>query len=286
LTSALLVTALLWPVGGYKPYDYCAVPSEDKLVNRWFADHHSVSAQPLAIDRVSKTFLPGHTPDRIVMRRTTALDRDHFNVLLVPVGYGPDQVDAVMTDVLDRLDTTFGSLGEVRFGYAYPSVSMAFAHIEQLVVVDGAQADQMQRIEDLLGVDALVFVINTTEHLGTAYGQHAIAGGPKMRDTIVHEMGHVFGLDDGYRRYYGAQSLPSTELFFDVSSLPWYVALAYGEVKPDIERIGRCGDRPVYRFVGADQTQMGDGSGFSAMQFSIMQHFIKDMVAAKDKHHP
>lgn len=290
----IALVALLAPIGMWPPqgraYDYCATPAAHAVVDRYRADPSSVKLEPFALPKQADSISPPKDFGRITLVGSSRSSHEEWRVILVPVGYPAKQIDERMHDLAGKLRSAFRSTGPIRFGYVFPSVDLAFSHVDRLLVADAAHIKRFwEQSLRLVEADALIFVLNSDQYVAGAYvlERYAIVAGQADLNAylIVHETAHLLGLDDGYDRYYGASELPGTELFFDVDSLPGYAAEAYRHVRPKIERAGICGDKSVYRFVGSRDTVMARGSSFNNVQRFILRRTIQDRISKKQSAH-
>ena len=278
---------------GPEIFDYCSKKTaRSSEVNKFVAGKDVEFNQLIEGDREELNKLE-ILPEEIIT--SDELSKYKLNIVFVPVGYEDNQkLEEKMTEVVDIASEAFERL-PLNFAYLNKSVPVELEYLERIVFF--SQEDDAKfiysKISKVYPGDKLVFIINTEKRVGISQfkGKFALLSGEvDLNYVLIHEMGHLFALDDGYQRYYPKSSLNGSELFFDKSEIPRWVSLANVSLNaPEIPVNGVCNGKQVYSFYenGTDimdrsftkeqiEKMIAEDSLFNPLQKEIMNLYVRD----------
>lgn len=282
------------PIG--EPYDYCQLTEESNTIDR-----------VMAREAVPFTVLYEMNREAIRSLELSAENIVHrgshpYRFLLVPVGYSDPEL------FQERLEYFSGFLSRafqgvpVSFPYLNQSVPLGIAHADRYAVLtDYSGADMLrEHLEPIFPVQGMAFVFHTPDTvpfsaMGSSDQRYTVFAGdlPQAPSTAIHEIGHYFGLGDGYNRFYQPSELPGTELFLSVDALPALLRDAYDAVQPPPYWTGNfCMSQPILTFYrpGTDvmdrtfstteleRLLMAGESPFNRLQREIMNRFVRERL--------
>ena len=267
-------------------YDYCLLGESEEL-----------KSDPVVIQKIDKALKPGEPPDRLRTFVKAGQGKKSFRIVLVPVGYQADKIDAIMLKLIKVLQVGFVGVKNMSFSYAYPSYEVEFVHDEQ--IIGPKNWDEVKKLKKVFqdqSFDAVVLILNARDYLATAYDTEEVAIVADFEDYVkyflIHETAHLLGLDDGYKPPTNKKWSPNSELFFGTNSLLPLVTEAYKGLRspPGTVLAGKCLDHLVYRFEGSDKSIMtkvfwsDEKPLFTKFQLRMMNLYIwnnKNKPAAK-----
>lgn len=286
-------------------YDFCAEPDKNSDdVDRYLADRSSIKPQMLKLPKERTALTVQRPPERIHIFGEGNFAQKYLRVVLVPIGYAHQKLSSEMEQLVTVARAAFAGVPELSFAYVYPAYNMSFFHVERLVILDGPMYYQLMTgpFVSLAQADGVIFILNTKEYVASAgrdaeHRPWAVASGKDgfSRYSLIHEIGHMLGLGDGYSRYYRSAELPGTELFYGQGRWPPYIGEIYTSLAepPAVVYAGRCGQESIYRFHGSSQTVMAadptldnefNASGaFSEIQKRVMNRFIRNYLEKRLK---
>lgn len=287
--------ALPWKSAG-EPYDYCLLTEESNTIDRI-----------MAWEEVPFTVLYDGNREALRSLELSADDIVNpgdslYRFLLVPVGYSEPEL------FQERLEYFSGFLSRafqgipVSFPYLNQSVPLGISHADRYVVLsDPREADILrEHLEPIFPVQGMAFVFHTPDTvpfsaMGSSDQRYTVFAGdlPQAPSAAIHEIGHYFGLGDGYNRFYQPSELPGSELFSSVDTLPALLRDAYDAVQPSLYWTGNfCRDQPILTFYrpGRDVMDrtfsttelehllMAGESPFNRLQREIMNRFVRERL--------
>lgn len=289
------------PFGPFRDhsFDFCAKSAIQDEVDDYLANPDPSKLKPLKLPVPPDAISVERAPAQLKVFDETDPGKCYFRVFLVPVGYPPDQIDNKMNELIHSARIAFSGVLGLSFAYVSQSYNVNFGHIERLIMPATIKFPE-KLWESLAKPNAVVFVLNTEEWVGTAEFDDtppwAVITGEDNYSNIMlaHELGHVLSLGDGYPRFYRACEIPGTELFFEDLPSNVYEAYSAATIFPRIIRAGKCDTQEVFRFADSENTAMthisnlgcsyGDKAHFYAfneIQTRIMDSFVRRHLAAK-----
>lgn len=215
-----------------------------------------------------------------------------YQLMLVPVGYESREIVPSMEALADVLMRVFRSV-DVEFSYLTRSVPIGLTRIngKWLTVTErsdsGDAARLLKNVQRVFPAHQIAFIYHTDALYSGFFWRFAvISTGPSFwHKIVIHELGHQFGLDDGYQRLYNRSSLRGTELFIHTDSLTGETAEAYRLFRPETHAAGfLCDGMEVQTFIPPSQNvmsgwaygnnELADILARGAAVFSPMQEWI------------
>ncbi len=268
-------------------YDYCAVTPSSNLVDQ------SRAGTPIPPEEV-KILTQGNLDQVKTMDFEIVggekFSKDRFAVVFVPVGFDGQSIDRTVSDLTKGIKNNFGNVS-LDFGYVDRSVPIGINLLEysaNFVNWDEYFAFK-DRVDSRVDNAIIVFVINSDKGFASA-SEYEITISANTRDidlVVTHEMGHIFGLDDGYNAFKGPENLPNNELWYaDEKPEALQNALNNLSETPPVFQVGSCNGKSVYSYYDPDYNIMWSeygrrspwGSIFTPVQQEIMNQTIAEML--------
>ncbi len=157
---------------------------------------------------------------------------DALQVLIVPIGFPQEEIDQKFPERVATLDSIWSQLGlNIHYTYVRRSLPILVYGTKEdwNMDVDNSSIEQVQKMVEALGEKPDVYIFNVNTSYG---GAHSRWDAPVIEAddsdylyTMLHELAHQEGLEDGYEStggYYNiGRILYSTEFFLaDENGLP------------------------------------------------------------------
>ena len=245
-----------WPEED-KRFDYCKITKDSDAVDKILAtklvpdnilfegDLEAIEQLEINLEDIVHADIENITFDRLAIPET-------YNIIFVPIGYeNEDKIEKRMEGIIDVVDSAYQGVS-VDFSYLKFSVPVGVGNIERLpLILDYNEPNTLlDKIQMEYPAHTMMFVVNSNIHLGSA-GRYGIMSGESMHPAYlsIHEAGHLLGLGDGYKRYYGKSRINGTELFTDIKKVSPITKRAYDLLLPDIVEVdGVCNGKQVHSF--------------------------------------
>jgi len=215
----------------------------------------------------------------------------NFHIVIVGFGFSKTGMPAVMTGLIRRAQKNFEGVN-IDFSYLKIPMEAEFDHLgpEIFFKDESYKQNLFDSIRAVYPMGSMISGINTRLGLGTSQGASAIF---TINDVSVatfimtHEIGHQFGIGDGYPYSYLPEAIPNSELFY-LDQMPPNLAKAIKELgyTPPMYLMGTCRGKSVYQFYDTRYNIYGDwgptgpnpwgDSPFTPLQILIMNNFIHD----------
>ena len=249
-------------------YEYCQLSDESTAIDRALAGEE-VDSTTLAVGDVDQLRSLGFSDIQYVNEPRPK----RYTIAVIGVGYSND--DVLKNDVVsvaNKIDSLFGDF-ELNVLYSYEEVPFT------LVSVDGfLNLPPDEEIEALFesfkkraDVDGIVVAFDSEDfYAGSRYVEYnpelhevdqftrqefvAMISGRfvNLGHLLAHEIGHGFGLHDGYQRYYGVDDMGGSTLFRTVSDLNSLALQSISSTDPVvIDTGGTCNGEKTYSLVSS-----------------------------------
>lgn len=276
-------------------YEYCKQIDNTASDLVKFREGLNVPFQPLKLEEKvlkfeivkSKIVYDFDNPIKVI--NVGSFDPKNAHLVYIGVNYSEAENEKALNTLISKILPNFKGIN-VDFAYVNLPAKLEFNHIEQEIVYSNPndETELIQKIKKVYPVDYLVIAVNTNVALGAPENKSAIfSSGRSDSDFIeTHEIGHLFGLYDGYETYYKPGTIPNTELFY-IDSIPYFVNEELKKLPetPPLYLMGTCLGKPVYTFYDPNNNIMGDydfdpsdrswgDTAFTPLQIQIMNDYI------------
>ncbi len=269
-------------------YDYCAITPSSNLVDQSAA---GTPIPPEAVKIIAQGDLEQvKTMDFNIVGQEN-FSENNFAIIFAPVGFSEGAADKTISELTKGIKANFGDVN-LDFGYIDRSIPIGINLLQysaNFLNWDEFYAFK-ERIDSRADHAVIVFVINSNEAFASAYDYEiTISANTANIDLVVsHEMGHIFGLDDGYPAYRNPESLPNNELWF-ADDQPDILKAAVAKVEnPPVYQVGSCNGRPLfsyynpsYNIMWSEMHHFGQpwGSIFTPVQSEMINLNVAEMLA-------
>ncbi len=188
------------------------------------------------------------------------------NILFAGIGFSDNgQMTSQLESVARQAKNDLNFLDNLSFAYLNVPTSMNIDYEEGsdvLIIRDNREADEIAKNLGSQEPDSIVFILNTDvryraksftfterEQVDTVFVSNADQG--YIDYSVLHELSHNFGLNEGYETFFLEIWLKGTELFLDINDLNDFTREAYNNLNQEVpyeENGNTCFGAPVYEF--------------------------------------
>ncbi|QQG41648.1 MAG: hypothetical protein HYV90_05855 [Candidatus Woesebacteria bacterium] len=285
-------------------YEYCVINENSPDSSRHMAGTDvpdmpvpiNPTGTPEVVREIATLPVPTKPANKIPISRSDIevskrFSQKNFHIVIVGFGFSKTEIPVVMAELIERIQKNFEGV-DVDFSYLKIPMEAEFDHVGPEVYFKNESYKQnlFDSIRAVYPMDSMISGINTNLGLGTSQGTSAIF---TINDMYVatfimtHEIGHQFGIGDGYHYSYPPGWIPNSELFY-LDQMPPNLARAVKELghTPPMYLMGTCQGKPVYQFYDTKFNIYGDweptgpnpwgDSPFTPLQILIMNDYIRD----------
>jgi len=264
-------------------YDYCKISEQSSLVDRALGNEEVVWSEITLGDK------EGIRKQKIALEDILTYPKEEkinpcppggtVRIMLMPVGFEEIEIQESMEYAIKYLQSAYEGF-KLDFVYVNKNIPIGIKNIERYSIIsDNEELNLLdEKMNDILPTDKYIFVINSIEHMGSGSTGHAVLTYHKNElppaqplYRFIHEVAHMLGLGDGYRRYYPEGRRNGTELFVNKEKLDTNVkkGMELFGVKVGAIENATCQGNKIYRMYP---------DAWSIMRYSIADPDIVSML--------